>query len=238
MNKEFRVSGLTNRAPLPSNWGMENTGNSDIPTSVVATLRNHILLGEKAAGEKLNQEDIAQELNVSRIPVREAFKTLQGEGLVRIEPYRGAWVRSYSEKDVRDVYDMRMVLEPMALTLAFDNLTKTDLGAAEDILMSMDYRNDILESSEKNWDFHATLYRPCDREHLMETLGKLLTASQHMTIIGWAHDRRFDKSQREHYYILEACQKGDLKQAVKQVKHHTEAAMLSTLTALRKSKKI
>ncbi len=210
---------------------------SEVHPPVVAVLRRQILLGQKAAGEKLNQEDIAQELDVSRIPVREAFKILEGEGLVRIEPYRGAWVQSFTEKDVRDVYEMRLVLEPMALSLAFDNLSKADLGAAEDILEQMDYQADALITSEQNWDFHSTLYRPCDRRHLMDTLDKLHTASQHMTLLGWAFEHRYDKSQREHHYLLEACKTGNLKEAIQQVELHTEEAMLSTITALRKSKK-
>ena len=228
MDKELRTPGI--------NTGI-NKGTSEGQTPVVATLRRQILLGHKAAGEKLNQEDIAQELNVSRIPVREAFKTLQGEGLVQIVPYRGAWVRSFSERDVRDVYEMRKVLEPMALTLAFELLSKADLGAAEDILEQMDYDADALETSEQNWDFHATLYRPCDRRHLMETLAKLHTASQHMTLIGWAVEPRYDISQGEHYDILKACKNRDLPAAIQHLERHTEEAMLSTIEGLRKGRK-
>lgn len=200
--------------------------------AVADLLRRQILMGEKHPGAKLNQQEIALELGVSRIPVREAFKTLAGEGLVTIEPYRGAWVRSYREEDVRDIFEIRLALEPMALGLAFNNLTKADLGRAEDMLDAMDYDADVLEASEGNWRFHRALYRPCDRRYLMENIERLHTASQHMTIIGWSVQRRFRASDDEHRALLEACRQRDRSRAVELVEHHTMEAMHSVLAGL------
>lgn len=201
-------------------------------TSVTALLRRQILSGEKPHGQKLNQEDIAQELKVSRIPVREAFRTLEGAGLVTIKPNRGAWVRSYKPKDVRDIFEIRKVLEPMALDLAFDAINKADLGAAEDVLDAMVRGEDILTSAEQNWDFHRILYHPCGRNYLLSTLEKLHTASQHMTIIGWSVNLRFEKSHAEHLTILAACRGEDKAQALALTEDHIQAAMISILEVL------
>jgi len=201
--------------------------------NVAEILRRQILLGEKSIGEKLNQEDIAQELNVSRIPVREAFKTLAGDGLVRIEPNRGAWVSSYHEEDVRDIFEMRKLLEPMALSLAFDKITKKDLGIGEDLLDQMNDQDSVLETAEKNQAFHQTLYRPCGRKYLLATLAKLHTASHHMAFIGRGMKLRYNKSHQEHLDILEACKTSNLKAALTLTNAHIGAAMQSTLESLK-----
>lgn len=205
---------------------------STTETNIASILRRQILLGEKQPGQKLNQEQIASELEVSRIPVREALRTLEVEGLVIIEPYRGAWVRQFNETDVRDIFEMRMVLEPMALTSAFDKLTKSDIGAAEDILDRMEIIDDTLALAEANWSFHFVLYQPCKRDYLLSTLARLHTASQRMSIIGWSVKLRLKQSHQEHKMLIDACRNKDLSQALSLTENHLQSAGNAVITAL------
>src|SRR5699024_10282630 len=94
---------------------------------VCSVLRKAILKGELQAGERLVQAQLAEAIGVSRMPIREALRTLELEGLVVMEPHKGAVVRPISKEDIEEIYELRIALEPLALKKSVPNFTKQDL---------------------------------------------------------------------------------------------------------------
>src|SRR4051812_22638778 len=133
------------------------------PTLVAEALRNGILKGIIKAGQVLRQEDLAERLGVSRIPVREAFRQLEAEGLIKIYPHRGAVVSSLSALEVQELFEIRVPLETTALRLAIPNLTALDLQKAARILELADREPSGERWGELNWEFHAALYAAAGR---------------------------------------------------------------------------
>src|SRR5690625_3011319 len=90
---------------------------------VCSVLRKAILKGELKAGERLVQTELAEAIGVSRMPIREALRTLETEGLIVMEPHKGAIVRSISIEDIKEIYELRLALEPLALQKSVPNFS-------------------------------------------------------------------------------------------------------------------
>src|SRR5262250_256658 len=119
--------------------GLSTATESPIPrqslTSAVADkLREQIIRGEIPEGTQLRQDAIASQYRVSRIPVREALRQLDAEGLIAIVPNRGAIVPALSPDDIRELFSIRALLEPEVLKLSIPHLTEDDLSQAEAVL--------------------------------------------------------------------------------------------------------
>src|SRR5579863_7925022 len=149
------------------NMDLETASDSVIPrqslTSAVADkLRDQIIRGDIPEGAQLRQDAIATQFQVSRIPVREALRQLDAEGLIAIVPNRGAIVPALSPDDVEELFSIRALLEPEVLKLSIPNLTEQDFSEAAAILrkyVSELRREDHLSAwGRLNWQFHSTLY--------------------------------------------------------------------------------
>lgn len=133
-------------------------------TNIVADeIRQRILSGQLKEGEQIRQEAIATELGVSRIPVREALRQLEAEGLITLVSHKGAEVTRLEPSEIAELFEIRMMLESSMFGLAIDKIAERDLKAAEALIEDM--RNDaaIEEWGTLNWQFHETLYRPAER---------------------------------------------------------------------------
>lgn len=132
---------------------------------VTSKLREAILRGEFAKGERLIQEEWAEKLGVSRMPIREALRQLEMEGLVRIEPHRGAIVLPVTVEDVEEIYFLRALLEGIAVEKALPYLEEDDLEELEQLVEEME-RLPAVESAAKqyvqlNTRFHRILWGAC-----------------------------------------------------------------------------
>ncbi|GAC1617105.1 MAG: GntR family transcriptional regulator [Candidatus Elarobacter sp.] len=141
--------------------------------SLVDALRDAILTGRYAPGTRLVQEDLADTFGISRIPLREALRRLEGEGLVVISPNRGAIVRPLAPKDVVDLYDLRLALESLAIRRAAERYA--DLRASTRQRRS-EARRAIASRTmpalfRLDRDFHADLAAASDNPHLIAALG-------------------------------------------------------------------
>ena len=140
---------------------------------VVDALREAILVGRYQPGERLLQEEVAEALGISRIPLREALRRLEGEGLVVISPNRGAIVRPLGPKDVVDLYDVRLALETLAVRRAAERYadlreaTETRRAAA---LRALDQGN-LATLFHLDRDYHAELAAASQNPHLIGALG-------------------------------------------------------------------
>ncbi len=126
---------------------------------VTTALRDAILSGELRPGERLLQEQLADQLRVSRIPLRDALRRLEAEGLVRIGPRRGAEVASLSPADVREIYDIRISLEPALMRRAIVALGTADIKRLVEMSERMDENVDKdSEGSRSRRSFYSELY--------------------------------------------------------------------------------
>jgi DNA-binding GntR family transcriptional regulator len=120
-------------------------------------LRKRIMLCELAPGAAIRQEDLAKELGVSRVPIREALRTLCSEGLVEIIVHKGTFVSKISIQQVQELYDLRLRLEPWLFEIATAYHTEVDMSHLENIVKEM-LDADESKWSELNWEFHKRLY--------------------------------------------------------------------------------
>ncbi|MGV2052416.1 GntR family transcriptional regulator [Agrobacterium sp. 22-209-1] len=210
-----------------SDLGKSDYTRRPAPELVRDGLRTAIFSGELTEGTQLRQDQLAEQYGTSRIPVREALRQLEAEGLVRIEPNRGAVVTSLSLDDVLEMLDIRIALECHALRLAIPNTAEEDLDHAASILDAYNSDPDPGNWGMVNWSFHSTLYAPCHRPKLLQ----MIEANN-------GHVNRFvrmqvslaagkERPQREHETLLELCREGRIEAAVKLLETHIEQTQKS-----------
>lgn len=150
------------------------TAKSDtIASRISRTLAERIIAGTIAAGAKLRQDHIAEEFSASHVPVREAFRRLESQGLVVSEPRRGVRVAGFSLDEVKEVAEMRAALEVLALRHAAPHLTKAILDAAEAATRAGDKAGDVQAWEEANRAFHKLILRPCGMPRLLNSIDDL-----------------------------------------------------------------
>jgi DNA-binding GntR family transcriptional regulator len=175
-------------------------------------LQNRILSGALRPGERIDQDAEAQRLNASRMPVREALRRLEAEGLVVIHRHRGAVVRPLSVNDLEDLYVLRLALEGVAGRLGTEHLTDDGLQAMHALLPAMEAivaRQDPAAWIDLDWTFHEILYRAARRPRLLRTIQTLREEASRYRRIGLALPDVLAVSLREHKAILEACARRD-----------------------------
>lgn len=189
---------------------------------VLAALREALLSGVIEPGARLRQEELADIFGTSRIPIREALRGLEYEGLVRSEPHRGFTVTALDADDVEEVYDLRTVLESHAIRLALPLLTDEDLRDLEDLYEEMKAAStpdDQLATREK---FYLRLYSVTGRPRLV---GLIVRLRQEVARgLRWP---TLQNAPSTHEALLEAIQTGDADRAVAQLSsHYRRIAML------------
>jgi DNA-binding GntR family transcriptional regulator len=199
-----------------------NPGNT--PDLIANALRNAILQGRYKANQPLRQDHIAEELGVSKIPLREALVQLKAEGLVSFMPNRGAVVTELSAKEVDEIFTMRIALETQALERAIPNLSPADFIRAKSVLEILEKEEDRTQWSELNWEFHATLYQASQMPRLLHTIEMLHNNVARYLIIYLGRLSAQDISQKEHLAIFNSCQKRNIDAAAKQLTTHLHKA--------------
>ena len=200
----------------------------------VEALRERILRGDYPEGEPLRQDALADELGVSRIPVREALRQLEAEGLVTFNPHRGAVVSSLSLDEINELFELRADIECELLTRAIPRTTKEQLERATDVLDEFQEALDAGEATRwgpLNWHFHAALYAPAERKFTMGVLQKLHQHSDRyfrMQVL-LAHGGM--RANEEHRAIANAVRGRDIASATQLMRAHILGAG-SSLVAL------
>jgi DNA-binding GntR family transcriptional regulator len=187
----------------------------------VENLREEIVRGDLAPGQHIRLADITARFDVSAMPVREALRELEAEGLVTIFPHRGAVVTQLSGDDLKDIYDIRATLEEMATRLAVPHMTDATLAELRSLVEEMDrHLGDVVNLVRLNHQFHLTLYAASGRSHLCELNGLLRYRTQHYLRAFVNELGRMPRAQEEHRAVLEACERGDVEQAASLIRDH------------------
>lgn len=179
---------------------------------VYNALKEQIVTGELLPGERITVMQCAEEFGVSAMPVREALKRLQQEGLVTITPHAGAQVVKCDDKHYHEITELRMLLEPYAAKLATSRLTEKDLDKLAEILTQMQTcveEQDNVGYSELNTKFHHYIYDRCGNETLVETINSLWEKTRMSKNIFLMERERIGPSLEEHRECLECLRRGD-----------------------------
>lgn len=198
------------------------TAKSDtIAAQISRTLANRIIAGEIEAGAKLRQDHIADEFGASHVPVREAFRRLESQGLVVSEPRRGVRVAGFSLDEVREVAEMRAALETLALRNAVPHLTRAILDQAEESNRAGDRARDVQAWEKANRTFHRIILTPCGMPRLLNAIDDLHTASARFLFSGWRAEWEAP-TDRDHRAILDALRAGNVETAVSTLARHVQ----------------
>lgn len=203
---------------------------------VAGGLRQGILSGVLEGGRPLRQDEIAREFGVSRIPVREALRRLEGEGLVTFYPHRGATVSELSFEEATEIGEIRISLETLALRRALPNTTEEDLRRAEDVLDQADGEVTGAEYAQLNRRFHEVLYAPSRLHRLLAMLGPLHITFDRYIRVYYEVMKHRNLAQQEHRRILELCRGKDADAAAKELEQHIRNAIEDVLLYLEQEK--
>src|ERR1700728_4343461 len=171
--------------------------------AVLDAIKRAILSGELTQGQPLVETDLADRLGVSTTPVREALKTLGGAGLVTMSPYKGAAVRVVDADQARQLYDVRLLLEPEALRRSV--LNGHDWAQAQRALEAAGTARDLVERNLANRDFHAALYAGCGNPLLVGMLADLSDQTALVSVAFWRRNPSWDCEAAEHAAMLSAA---------------------------------
>lgn len=190
-------------------------------------LKRRIILREIRPGKKINEEELAESLGVSRTPIRETLLRLEHEGIVEIIPRRGAFVVSQSNKKVIDLLHVREVLEGLVARLATENMNQELMDRLQLCLKEIsatDKRDDrLLKYTPADVEFHALLLEACDNDLLK---GMMETVNAHLQMVRLRTvglPGRPEQTVREHYEILEAIEQETPVRAEKSMRNHVES---------------
>lgn len=202
-----------------------------IVDQAVKRLEEMIIKGRLLPGQKIKEQEIADRLGVSRPPLREAFKILEAEGLVRREPRRGVFVAELSRNDIWEIYTLKTALYTLAATLAIDSLTPAGLARLEKIVLQMEALvgaegvPDIVRYEELNNLFHDTTAAIAGHGRLKKIHQSLNNQIKRMALHSLADRRHLESSCRYHRRILEAIRGRDKGLAEKLTREHIDKGL-------------
>jgi DNA-binding GntR family transcriptional regulator len=195
----------------------------NLATEVARHLREQIIDGDLAAGERVNEARVMRELGLSRSPVREALRILEAEGLVTLEPHRGAHVRTLSGEDLREIFDVRAMFETHALRAASSRLRAEAVVPLRDAVREA--RAALAIGAMEPWHqaslrFHDGIVALAGNAHLQRLYAELKVSLRRYQVSLIGLPQQPERSQAEHEAIAAALERGDLDRAVDEVHAH------------------
>lgn len=193
---------------------------------VFETMREAIINGDLAPGERLMEVQLAEEMGVSRTPVREAIRKLELEGLVAMIPRKGAYVANYSLKDITDVFEIRAALESLAAGLACERITDDEIEELQQLVVKVGEvkENDLEELVKVDTEFHDRIYKASRNSRLEQMISNLREQIQRFRSTSLASPGRIQNTLEEHKGIANAIAERDIALAQKLASEHVENA--------------
>jgi len=207
---------------------------------VFEALREAIIQGRLEPGERLMEIQLAEEMGVSRTPVREAIRKLELEGFVVMIPRKGAYVAGISLHDITDVFEVRAALESLAAGLAAERITEKELEDLERRLVEIaEVSNDSSDLNvvvERDTNFHDAIYKASRNKTLIQIVSRLQDQIQRFRSVSLAQPGRTKMAVHEHRQIVDAIANRDVELAQTLAREHIESAEQSMLVAFQKEK--
>ncbi|PJI08518.1 MULTISPECIES: GntR family transcriptional regulator [Clostridium] len=191
---------------------------------VFERLRKAIIDGDLEPGDRLVETYIAENMGVSRTPVREAFRQLEIEGLAENIPRKGTIVRGISKEDIMEIYQIREVLEGLAFRLACSNISEAQIAKLKEKICKMDqYMDD--ENIAQYWvvhgEFHDIILHLTGNKRLIEQMKQIYQYLSKLREATLVMNKRRHQAMKEHKDLIEAFEKKDEKLAEKIGREHT-----------------
>jgi DNA-binding GntR family transcriptional regulator len=188
---------------------------------VTRVLRRRILEGRYPVDKFIRQDTIAQELGVSRIPVREALAQLEAEGLVVREKYRGALIPKLSLAEIEEIYEMRAIIEPYLIRHAIRRITPEQIARLKSIVDRSRKTKAVKDWAGLNIEFHRTLFAAADKPLALQVLDNLLVrADRYLKLQNFRSSTTKEESDSQHGQILKCVVNGDVEGAVTALTEH------------------
>lgn len=204
---------------------------TSITSQVSNAIRDAIVNGEYEPGQKLSEVNLSEYYQVSRTPIREALKQLEREGLVEIIPRVGTCVAKPTEKDLKELFRVKEVLEGLAAGLLAENRNREIINKVQSSVADMEKA--IQEFNNKhyvqaNTTFHHAILTGADNSKLSYLLNLLLNQIPYNRYVYLTieNPKRLENSLNEHKAILSAIEKGDREQAERAMREHVKASRL------------
>ncbi|CAN5371115.1 GntR family transcriptional regulator [soil metagenome] len=195
---------------------------------IATHLREAILRGAYAPGERMRQEDIAEEFGASRLPVREALRILESDGLVTLVANTGAWVSHLSLEECQELYQVRERIEPLLLSYSLPNLTPATLDRLGSLADEMHEGTDVETFLHLDREFHLLSYSGATTTMLSDTVQRLWNSTQHyrraFTILLAPDGNR--AVHYEHQLLVGALRRGDAEDAERVLAGHIRRTRL------------
>ncbi len=208
---------------------------------VCEALREAIRNGVLQPGERLMEIQLAEELGVSRTPVREAVRKLELEGYVIMMPRRGTYVADLSIRDINEVFEIRTSLESLASGLAAERITEEELERLQRLLVSIGTHiasGDMEKIVATDTEFHELLYQASRNQRLIGIISNLREQLTRFRTTSMSFPGRLAATLEEHREIVEAIAQGDVKAARKTAERHmerSEQTLLASMEAMKKA---
>ena len=210
---------------------------------VCESLREAIRSGVLKPGERIMEIQLAEELGVSRTPVREAIRKLELEGYVVMMPRRGTYVASMSIRDINEIFEIRTALESLSNGLAADHITEDELEHLQRLLVIIGgyiKEGNIEKIVETDIEFHDLLYHAARNERLVGIISNLRDQLTRFRTLSMSYPGRLEETLEEHRLIVDAIASGDRKAASRAAERHmenSEKTLLKAMEALENEKK-
>ena len=204
--------------------------------AVLAQLREWITAGRLRPGDQIRQDELAAELGVSRVPLREALKILEGEGQVTYVARRGYFVTRLSLADLLEVYRIRELLEAEAIRLAVAQLTSEGLRRLEQAGRDVDAAAQALDMAAMtaaNRRFHRALIDGCGMPRLIRLIEQLWDATEVYRLVYFSQEHHRDIAVAEHRAVVDAVRAGEPEEALAVLGRHREHAIEALRPVLR-----
>lgn len=201
-------------------------------SAVLQLLRQSLDHGRWAPGAPLRQEEIATELGVSRIPVREAFFQLQAEGLVDVVPNKGVYVRTMSAGELRELFRLRQLLEGDVLADAVPLHTAATINRLETVQAALDKAGNVADWLAGDREFHEALYAPAQRPETLAIIRRLRHIVDRHYFARMKPSTRAQGWHEEHHALIRAVRRKDAASAGRQLAAHLAETERSALAAL------
>lgn len=199
---------------------------------VYRTLRQQIVTGGLLPGDALYESNLSTELSVSRTPIREAFRRLEQEGLIEIEPRRGARVTQVSREDVFSAFEIRKWLEPSIFAKAAVTMTDEQIAVLREVVDGMPdspaTKKEISAAVRADLQFHEIVANSVDNKYVSLLFSSLLVVTRRATHFT-PPVRRFRRSREEHSMIVDALEAHDPEAAARAARRHMRNSYLAFL---------
>jgi DNA-binding GntR family transcriptional regulator len=199
---------------------------------ILKFIRDSIIDGSLDEGEPIRQDDVARLFNVSKIPVREALKRLEAEGLVEFQKNKGAIVTSLSEPEIVQIFEVRSILESNAIKLSIPHMTEATFEKALAYCGAFAQETNVARWAELNWQFHSCLYADARRPFLVSTIRSINDRLERYLRVQLTLSGGHELADREHRELVETCRRRDGDGAAEFLRDHIMKACESLMKHL------